>query len=162
LVNLAVMWFVNVLVNLFTFIQLIFRADRHFRDKRPDAVVLVDYPGLHWWLAGRAKAHGIPVFYFVPPQIWAWGSWRVNKVRRYVDQVLCSLPFEPAWYHSRGVSAAVHVGHPYFDELAHRPLDEEFLAKQNGRPESLVAILPGSRTQEVVRNLPDMIRAAQK
>ena len=62
------------LLNLLTFIRLIFMADRYFRDQRPDAVVLVDYPGLHWWIASRAKARGIPVFYFVPPQIWAWAA----------------------------------------------------------------------------------------
>ena len=128
LVDLAVMWFLNVFLNIVTFIRLVFMADRHFREDRPDAVVLVDYPGLHWWIAGRAKARGIPVFYFVPPQIWAWGGWRVRKVQKYVDQVLCSLPFEPAWYQSRGVSDAVYVGHPYFDELADRPLNSGFLA----------------------------------
>jgi lipid-A-disaccharide synthase len=162
LANLAVMWFLNVFLNLVTFIRLIFMADRHFREQRPDAVVLVDYPGLHWWIASRAKARGIPVFYFVPPQIWAWAGWRVKKVRKYVDQVLCSLPFEPAWYHARGVADAVYVGHPYFDELADRSLDESFLVDQNIRGGPLVAILPGSRTQEVTRNLPDMVRAAAK
>ncbi len=161
LVNLAVMWFLNVLLNLVTFVRLVFVADRYFRDERPDAVVLIDYPGLHWWIAGRAKARGIPVFYFVPPQIWAWAGWRVKKVRKYVDQVLCSLPFEPAWYHARGVEGAIYVGHPYFDELADRPLDEGFLAEQRAQPGDLVAILPGSRTQEVLRNLPDMLRAAK-
>jgi lipid-A-disaccharide synthase len=162
LANLAVMWFLNVFLNLITFIRLIFVADRHFREQRPDAVVLVDYPGLHWWIARRAKARGVPVFYFVPPQIWAWGGWRVQKVRKYVDKVLCSLPFEPAWYHARGVTEAVYVGHPYFDELTDRPLDGCFLAEEGGRGGSLVAILPGSRTQEVTRNLPDMVRAASK
>jgi lipid-A-disaccharide synthase len=162
LADLAVMWFLNVLLNLVTFVRLIFMADRYFRRERPDAVVLVDYPGLHWWIARRAKGRGIPVFYFVPPQIWAWAGWRVRKVRKYVDQVLCSLPFEPAWYHARGVAGAVYAGHPYFDELADRPLDAGFLAAQRDRPGPLVAILPGSRTQEVVRNLPEMIRAAGK
>jgi lipid-A-disaccharide synthase len=161
LADLAVMWFLNVLLNLLTFVRLIFLADRYFRDQRPDAVVLVDYPGLHWWLARRAKARGIPVFYFVPPQLWAWAGWRVRKVRKYVDQVLCSLPFEPAWYQARGVTEAVHVGHPYFDELADRPLDAAFLAEHRSRPGPLVAILPGSRTQEVLRNFPDMLRAAK-
>jgi lipid-A-disaccharide synthase len=162
LVNLAVMWVLNVLLNILTFVRLIFLADRHFRDERPDAVVLVDYPGLHWWLARRAKARGIPVIYFVPPQIWAWAGWRVKKVKKYVDLVLCSLPFEPAWYHARGVANAVYVGHPYFDELKDRPLDAEFLADQRGRTGKLVSILPGSRTQEIVRNLPEMVRAANK
>ena len=103
LVDLAVMWFLNVLLNIVTFIRLIFRADRYFRDERPDAVVLIDYPGLHWWIARRAKARGIPVFYFVPAAALGVGGWRVKKVRKYVDQVLCSLPFEPAWYQARGV-----------------------------------------------------------
>src|SRR5262249_23394703 len=160
LADLAVMWFLNVLLNLLTFVRLIFLADRFFRDERPDAVVLVDYPGLHWWLARRAKARGIPVFYFVPPQLWAWAGWRVRKVRKYIDLVLCSLPFEPAWYQARGVAGAVHVGHPYFDELADRPLDAAFLAEHRRRPGPLVTILPGSRTQEVLRNFPDMLRAA--
>jgi lipid-A-disaccharide synthase len=162
LVDLAVMWFLSVFFNLVTFIRLIFRADRYFRDERPDAVVLIDYPGLHWWIARRAKARGVPVFYFVPPQIWAWAGWRVGKVRKYIDRVLCSLQFEPGWYHARGYHEATYVGHPYFDELADRPLDEDFLARQRSLDSKLVAILPGSRTQEVKRNLPDMVRAAMK
>jgi lipid-A-disaccharide synthase len=162
LADLAVMWFLSVLRNAVTFIGLILLADRCFRDQRPDVVVLVDYPGFNWWIARRAKARGVHVVYFVPPQIWAWAGWRVSKVRRYVDQVLCSLPFEPEWYHARGVPQAVYVGHPYFDELTDRPLEPKFLAEQTARPGSLVAILPGSRDQELRRNLPDMIRAARK
>jgi lipid-A-disaccharide synthase len=161
LADLAVMWFLNVLLNILTFIRLIFVADRYFRDERPTAVVLIDYPGFNWWIARRAKARGIPVFYFVPPQIWAWAGWRVRKVRKYVDEVLCSLPFEPEWYRARGVRDAVYVGHPYYDELADRPLNAAFLSAERRRPGHLVAILPGSRTQEIVRNLPDMVRAAK-
>jgi lipid-A-disaccharide synthase len=162
LVNLAVMWFLNVFLNIITFIRLVFLADRTFRDDRPDAVILIDYPGLHWWIAKRARARGIPVFYYVPPQIWAWAGWRVEKVRKFVDMVLCSLPFEPAWYEARGYRQAVYVGHPYFDELAGREVDEAFVAEQQARKGKLVAILPGSRTQELTRNLPIMIRAAVK
>jgi lipid-A-disaccharide synthase len=162
LVNLAVMWFLNVLLNLLTFIRLIFKADRCFRDQPPDAVVLVDFPGLHWWIARRAKARGIPVVYFVPPQIWAWAGWRIKKVKKYVDLVLCSLPFEPDWYHARGYPNAIYVGHPYFDELRDRPLNAEFLVEQRTHRDELVTILPGSRTQEVLRNLPEMVRAANK
>lgn len=162
LVDLAVMWFLRVLLNLHKFIGLVNRADRYFRDHHPDAVVLIDYPGFNWHIARKAKARGIPVFYYVPPQLWAWAGWRVKKMRRNVDHVLCSLPFEPAWYHKRGVPGAVDIGHPYFDELAARTLDARFLADQrvasSSRP--LLAILPGSRTQEVVRNLPIMLRAA--
>jgi lipid-A-disaccharide synthase len=162
LVELAVMWFVRVLFNLHKFIGLIGMADRYFGDHRPDAVVLIDYPGMNWWIAKKAKARGIPVFYYVPPQIWAWGGWRVNKVRRFVDHVLCSLPFEPAWYHARGVPQARYVGHPYFDELAGRILDEDFLNAERAKGGPVVAILPGSRTQEVTRNFPIMLSAAAK
>ncbi|HEV3162659.1 MAG TPA: lipid-A-disaccharide synthase [Isosphaeraceae bacterium] len=160
LVDLAVMWFGRVLVNLHKFLALASQADRIFRHERPDAVVLIDYPGFHWWIAWRAKVRNIPVFFYVPPQIWAWAGWRVKKVRKYIDYVLCSLPFEPAWYHARGVPGAVYVGHPYFDELAERPLDDSFLAEQEARGRPIVALLPGSRTQEVTRNLPVMLRAA--
>ncbi len=162
LVNLAVMWFLSVLLNIVTFIRLVVQADRYFRDERPDAVVLVDYPGLHWWIAKRARARGIPVFYFVPPQLWAWAGWRVKKVRETVDVVLCSLPFEPAWYQERGVPNAVYVGHPYFDELCERDLDEKFLTEQEADGRPLLAILPGSRTLELKRNLPIMVKAAAK
>jgi lipid-A-disaccharide synthase len=162
LVNLAVMWFLSVFLNIITFIRLVIRADRYFRDERPDAVVLVDYPGLHWWIAKRAKARGVPVFYFVPPQLWAWAGWRVKKVRENVDLVLCSLPFEPAWYHERNVPQAVYVGHPYFDELQDRELDETFLKAQEADGRPMLAILPGSRTLELKRNLPILARAAAK
>ncbi len=160
LVNLAVMWFLSVFANIATFLKLIIQADRFFRDERPDAVILIDYPGLHWWLARRAKKHGVPVFYFVPPQIWAWAPWRVKKIRRDFDLVLCSLPFEPAWYRARGVNHATFVGHPYFDELADRVLDHDFLAQEQAQPGRLVAILPGSRVKEIEHNLPTMLRAA--
>ncbi len=162
LVELAVMWFVRVLINLPKFFALIDQAEDEFRKDRPDAVVLIDYPGFHWHLAKAAKKHGIPVIYFVPPQIWAWGGWRVEKVRKWVDHLLCSLPFEPRWYHDRGIANADYIGHPYFDELAERVLDAAFLAEITARPGPLVAILPGSRTQEVTRNLPIMLRAAAR
>lgn len=162
LVDLAVMWFAKVLLNLPKFLGVVAQADREFRDHRPDAVVLIDYPGLHWWIARKAKRRGIPVFYYVPPQIWAWAGWRVKKVKRYVDHVLCSLPFEPAWYEARGFTRAKYVGHPYFDELSGRRLDAKFVADQRAKGGPVVALLPGSRTQEVTRNFPEMLRAAGK
>jgi len=162
LVDMAVMWVLRVVLNLHTFVGLLGKADRYFRDHRPEAVILIDYPGFHWWVARKAKARGIPVFYYVPPQIWAWAGWRVEKVRKYVDHVLCSLPFEPAWYHERGVARARYVGHPYFDELAERHLDAAFVDAERAKGGPVVAILPGSRTQEVTRNLPVMLRAAAK
>ena len=83
-------------------------------------------------------------------------------MKKYFDLVLCSLPFEPEWYRARGFENADYVGHPYFDELKDRPLDASFLANQREQSGDLISILPGSRTQEVLRNLPDMVRAANK
>ena len=111
LTRLAVMWLLRVLLNIHKFWDLVCRADRYFRHHRPDAVVLIDYPGFNWWIARRAKAHNIPVFYYGTPQLWAWASWRVKKMRRFVDHVLCKLPFEEEWYRQRGCNAT-HVGHP--------------------------------------------------
>ena len=159
LTKLAVMWFLRVLLNLHRFWNLVSRADRYFRHHRPDAVVLIDYPGFNWWIARRAKAHGIPVFYYGAPQLWAWAGWRVKKMRRYVDHVLCKLPFEEAWYRDRRCNAT-YVGHPYFDQLAAEQLDAKFIERhKSGGP--LVAILPGSRTQEVKGNFRWFLKAAR-
>ena len=146
LTQLAVMWLARALLNLHKFIGLLFVANRYFREHRPDAVVLIDYPGFNWWIARRAKAHRIPVFYYGTPQMWAWASWRINKMRRLVDHVLCKLPFEVDWYRQRNCQAT-YVGHPFFDQLATQTLDEEFLAEHSHDPRPLVTILPGSRTQ---------------
>jgi lipid-A-disaccharide synthase len=154
------MGFSRVLASLPQFMSLVAQADRSFRRNRPDAVILIDYPGFNWWIARRAHAQGIPVFYFVPPQIWAWASWRVNKMRRFVDHVLCSLPFEEAWYRERGVRAE-YVGHPFFDDLPEQALDPAFLDAQRQSRGTVIGILPGSRTQEVQRNFPSQLRAAQ-
>lgn len=161
LTQLAVMWFLRVLVNFHKFFALLLQADRYFRDERPDAVVLIDYPGFNWWIARRAKAHGIPVFYYGVPQLWAWAPWRIRKMRRYVDHALCKLPFEESWYRDRGCRAT-YVGHPYFDELNSRQLDAKFVAAQRNEPGPLVTILPGSRGQEVRANLPWLLRATER
>ncbi|MEN6497121.1 MAG: lipid-A-disaccharide synthase [Thermoguttaceae bacterium] len=159
LTALAVMWFLRAILNLHKFLGLVKRADRYFREHRPDAVVLIDYPGFNWWIARRAKAHGIPVFYYVPPQVWAWARWRVEKMRRLTDHVLCALPFEATWFKQHGCNATF-VGHPFFDEVRRQQLDAEFLARSRGQDGPLVAILPGSRTQEVEQNLREFLRAA--
>jgi len=127
--NHAVMGLTQVLSSLPKLIGLVREADRYFQEHRPDAVVLIDYPGFNWWIARAAHRQGIPVYYFVPPQIWAWARWRVRKMRRFVDHVLCSLPFEEAWYRERGVNAE-YVGHPFFDELPRQRFDPLFMETQ--------------------------------
>lgn len=161
LCDLAVVGIWQVLANLSTFASILDQATTHLRRNRPDAVVLIDYPGFHWHLAAAAHSLGIPVVYFVPPQIWGWARWRVNKMRRSVDRVLASLPFEPEWYRQRGVEAE-YVGHPYFDELAAQRLDAEFLEKQRRPGTPIVGILPGSRRSELHYNLPTLLNAAER
>ncbi len=130
-----------------------------FRKEKPDGLVMIDYPGFHWWLAGCAKKHGIPVTYFVPPQIWAWATWRADKMRRLTDQVLACLPFEDVWFRDRGINSRF-IGHPFFDDLAAQRLDAEFMAAQRARPGIPIGILPGSREGEITRNLPSLMKAA--
>lgn len=162
LAEYPVIGFLPVVARIGRFLKLASEADRCFRQHRPNAVVLVDNPGFNWWIARRAKFHRIPVFYFLPPQIWAWATWRVAKMRRFVDHVLCSMPFEERWYHDRGVNATF-TGHPYFDELRHQQLDPDFLAEYTSTPESpVIGILPGSRTSEVTRIFPAYLRVAQR
>jgi lipid-A-disaccharide synthase len=157
---LAVMGILPALAMVPKFRRLVGQAEAYFRQRRPDAVVLVDFPGFNWWIARRAKAQGIPVFYYVPPQIWGWAQWRVKKMRRLVDHVLSTLPFEAKWLTEQGCHATF-VGHPFFDEVRRQELDPAFLA-ENTRPGPLVTILPGSRTQEVKKNLATFLRAAAR
>ena len=159
LTKLAVMWLVKVLLNIHKFLGLLKRADRYFAEQKPAAVVLIDYPGFNWWIARRAKKHDIPVFYYGTPQLWAWAEHRIKKMRKYVDHALCKLPFEENWFRQRGVNAT-YVGHPYFDELRQRPLDQEFVEKQRKTAGPLVTILPGSRDQEVASNLGAFLKTA--
>jgi lipid-A-disaccharide synthase len=147
LVDHAVVGLVRVLKSVPQFAAILRKADRFFRQEKPDLLVMIDFPGFHWWLAKRARQHGIPVVFFVPPQLWAWGSWRIKKMRERIDRVLCVLPFE-------------YIGHPYFDELREQRLDPAFLAEEQYRPGTVIALLPGSRNSELTNNLDSLLRAA--
>jgi lipid-A-disaccharide synthase len=159
--ELAVMGIFPVLARLPDFFRLLALADRYFAEQRPDVVVLIDYPGFNWHIARKAKARGIPVFYYGLPQMWAWAPWRVSKVRKNVDHALCKLPFEENWFRQRGCNAT-YIGHPYFDELRGQSLNAAFVGEQSSRCGRLVTILPGSRTHEVKSNLPPFVAAAKK
>ncbi|MBY0459507.1 MAG: lipid-A-disaccharide synthase [Gemmataceae bacterium] len=161
LADFAVMGVKNVVRHLPTFFRIGDLATRHIRTQRPDAVVLIDYPGFHLELAQRVRGFGVPVYYFVPPQIWAWRQGRVRAVRKRFDAVLTALPFEDDWFKARGVRTH-YVGHPYFDELARQRLDPAFLAHEQAKPGTRVAILPGSRNSEVSANAATMLAAAKK
>ena len=163
LTDLAVMGFVRVIPMLAQFRRLVIQAEKHFDASKPDAVVLVDFPGFNWWIAKAAKKRGIPVFYYMPPQLWAWAPWRIRRVRKWVDHVICNLPFEYEWYKKRNVNAK-WVGHPFFDEVAEHQLNQQTLsdikANANGGP--VVAVLPGSRDHEINQNFSVMLEVLKR
>lgn len=156
----AVMGFVGVVEHLPALLDLCSRADRWFAKERPDAVIVIDYPGFNSWIAWRAKTRGIPVFWYGAPQHWAWAPWRVESLKANVDHLLCKLPFEPEWFAAHGCQAT-YVGHPYFDELQGQLLHLDFIESAS-RGGKLVAILPGSRDSEVEANLPAFLQAARR
>ncbi|QDU82091.1 Glycosyl transferase [Polystyrenella longa] len=161
LTTMAVMGFFKVLPMIWKFYKQVKHAEEIFKSERPDAVVLVDFPGFNWWIARKAKKQGIPVYYYLPPQLWAWAAYRIRRVRKYVDHVLCALPFEYDWYRERGVKAT-YVGHPFFDEVEETQLDPETMEKWGNHEGPLVAVLPGSRGAEIQNNWPIMLDVMQQ
>ena len=131
------------------------------RDRRPDAVVLVDWPDFNLRLARKLKRAGIRVIYYISPQVWAWREYRVNQIRRDVERMLVIFPFEEEFYAKHGVRAEF-VGHPLVGEVAPRRSREEFFAEHGLDPSrELVALLPGSRRKEIAYNLPEMAGAVE-
>ena len=130
--------------------------------EHPDASILIDFPDVNLSLARTLHGLGIPVIYFVSPQLWAWKKYRIRRVRRYVDRMLVIFPFEESFYRDHGVKATF-VGHP----LAEVPLPsisrKEFADQYGLDPsKSWVGLLPGSRFKEIRLNLPEMIEAASQ
>ncbi|MFL6228318.1 MAG: lipid-A-disaccharide synthase [Pyrinomonadaceae bacterium] len=131
-------------------------------ERRPDAVVLVDFPDFNLRLARFFHARGLRVIYYVSPQLWAWRGYRVRNIRRDVDLLLALLPFEPAWYAARKVKHVEFVGHPLATEVRPRDNRAEFCRRHGLDPaRPLVALLPGSRRKELERILPPMLEAAK-
>src|SRR5215203_4432606 len=132
-------------------------------ERRPDAVVLVDWPDFNLPLARALHRRGIRVIYYISPQLWAWRSHRVRQVRRDVDLLLTILPFEQAWYAARGVRHVEFVGHPLAGAVTARLTREEFCARHHLDPSKpIVALLPGSRRKEFERITPVMLDAAAR
>ncbi|MGC2620715.1 MAG: lipid-A-disaccharide synthase [Acidobacteriaceae bacterium] len=128
--------------------------------EKPDAAVLIDFPDVNLSLARHLSRQGVPVIYFVSPQLWAWKKHRIRSVQKYVDRMLVIFPFEERFYHDHGVEAEF-VGHP-LAELDPPTVSREAFARQTGLDASKmwVGLLPGSRGKEIRLNLPEMVRAA--
>lgn len=140
------------------FRRLLAEVDR----RRPEAAILVDFPDFNFRLARQLHARGIPVYYYISPQLWAWRAGRVKLVKRYVRKMLVIFPFEQQFYRERAVDA-VYVGHPLADAVAPEVNREAFAARYGLDPaKHWVALLPGSRRREVSLNLPEMLAAAAR
>ena len=129
--------------------------------RKPDAVILVDWPDFNLRLAHWLHRRGFRVVYYISPQLWAWRPYRARGVRRDVDLLLSILPFEKDWYAARGISQVEYVGHPLAGEVRASGDREEFCRRHNLDPSRpIVALLPGSRHKELIRILPPMLDAA--
>lgn len=132
------------------------------RQRRPDIAILTDAPDFHLRLAERLRSMGVPVIYYVAPQIWAWRGWRIAKIRRLVEQLLVIFPFEEPYFSARGIETTF-VGHPLAEIAAARSSRPEFFRRHSLDPASkLVALLPGSRKGEAGRHLPALQEAAER
>jgi len=131
-------------------------------ERRPSAAILIDFPDFNFRLARQLHRRGIPVFYFVSPQLWAWRQGRIKLVQKYVSKMLVIFPFEEQFYRERGVNAE-YVGHPLAD-LPTPTISRDNFAAENGlnSEKQWIALLPGSRRKEVLMNFPEMLRAAQE
>ena len=133
---------------------------RFFDEEKPELVILIDYAGFNFYLARAAKKRGIPVMYYISPQLWAHGPWRVKKLKKLVDKMVVIYPFEEAFFANEGIPVK-YVGHPLFDELNARSIDEDFVEKmKDGKNKTVVSLLPGSRKQEIRRLLPILLETA--
>jgi lipid-A-disaccharide synthase len=131
------------------------------RERRPDVAVLVDFPDFNLKLARSLKKQGITVVYYISPQLWAWRSYRIKAVRKYIDLMITILPFEADWYRSRGVEHVEYVGSPLATEVHSDVSKEAFCRKYDLDPHRpIIALLPGSRRKEITRILPIMLDAA--
>jgi len=151
--GLAVLGFWEVARRIMYFRRLLRRCVAEIENRRPRAVLLVDYPGFNLRLARRIRQLGIPTIYYISPQVWAWGKGRLRQIRDYVDQMLVILPFEESFYREHGVPCKF-VGHYLLEDIP-----SDYIGSPlpfNGR----LALLPGSRRQEIERMLPAMLEAA--
>jgi len=160
--DLAVVGFVEVASKLPALWRAYRRMIRLLRERRPDLLILVDFPDFNLLVARRAYRLGIPVLYFIGPQVWAWRSGRIRSIARYVRRLLLIFPFEEEFYRQRGFET-LYVGHPLVDRLSPSPLTDEARRRLDLEPTATVlGLLPGSRIGELTRHLPLLLRATRR
>jgi len=162
--ELAYMGFLPVVLHLKTILDNLRFCKNDILTYQPDVVILVDYPGFNLKIARFVKEQtNIPIFYYISPKIWAWKGGRIKAIRKYVDRMLCIFPFEVAFY-QRQSYPVVYVGNPTVDAIAQRKnageTFETFTGRNHLSEKPIIALLPGSRKQEIKNNLPFMLEAA--
>ncbi|MEJ2093395.1 MAG: lipid-A-disaccharide synthase [Syntrophobacterales bacterium] len=159
--DLAVVGLTEVTGRLPAVIQALREVNRVLREERPALTILIDFPDFNFLVARLAKWRGVPVMYYISPQVWAWRRHRVRTIARYVDRMVVIFPFEEGFYREWGVPVTF-VGHPLKETLPKLPRREILLKEWGLDPERLtMALLPGSRGSEIERHLPLMLAAAQ-
>ncbi|MFM7006969.1 MAG: lipid-A-disaccharide synthase [Flavobacteriales bacterium] len=153
--TMSFMGFLEVLLNIRTIKRQFQKLKKELLTHKPDLLILVDYPGFNLRMAKWAHEHGIRVLYYISPTVWAWKQNRVFTIQKYVTQLYCILPFEPDFYAKFGIKVS-YFGHPLMDEIAHFLQSAPSLAFE----QPILALLPGSRPQELKKKLPLMLAAA--
>jgi lipid-A-disaccharide synthase len=160
--KLAVVGIVEVLSHLGEIRAAKAALERHLREECPDLVILIDYPDFNLLLARKAKKLGIPILYYISPQVWAWRSGRVRTIRRLVNRMAVILPFEQEFYARHGM-AVDFVGHPLLDSVRTTLSREEFCIRHRiPAGNTLIGLLPGSRRKELASILPAFLAAAEQ
>ena len=164
--ELAYMGFVPVLLHLPTILRNMKQAKRDIVSWQPDVVILVDYPGFNLDIAKYVKKHtNIPVYYYISPKIWAWKEYRIKNIKRDVDELFSILPFEVEFFEGKHHYPIHYVGNPTADEVKEFLEERGKWKEERGKRKEIkpiIALLAGSRKQEIKDNLPTMIQAAKK
>ena len=164
--ELAYMGFVPVLLHLPTILRNMKQAKRDIVAWQPDVVILVDYPGFNLDIAKYVKKHtNIPVYYYISPKIWAWKEYRIKNIKRDVDELFSILPFEVEFFEGKHHYPIHYVGNPTADEVKEFLEERGKWKEERGKRKEIkpiIALLAGSRKQEIKDNLPTMIQAAKK
>ncbi len=163
--EMAFMGFVEVARNLGTIRRIMRECQADLLAHRPDVLILIDYSGFNLRVARFAKAHGIRVFYYIAPKVWAWNPSRANKIKASVDRLFTILPFETEFFAQYDYKVD-YVGNPLLDALVQFQPDPQFLTQiagitKSGQDRPIIALLPGSRRQEILGMLPTMLSATR-
>jgi lipid-A-disaccharide synthase len=157
--DMAFMGFFEVVVNLRAILKNMAHCKQDIAVYQPDVLILIDFPGFNLKIAAFAKEHNLPVNYYISPKVWAWNQKRVLKIKKIVDHLYCILPFEVDFYKGWGMKVD-YVGNPLLDAVAAFKPDADFIQKNKLTDRKLIALLPGSRKQEINYLLPDMLAVA--